>query len=219
MHELLEETSLVSQAQTGDTRALIALVERYQGTVYRFSRRLCQNEQDAEDALQETLLTLVHKIAEYRGDASLSSWLFTIVRSQCRVKRQPANRQSPDEAPDLPDSSPRPDETASAHQLRAILRAALTELEPKYREVLLLRDVEGLSAAEVAETLGLSVAAVKSRLHRARAMVRHEVEQVLASRGIRLPALPSDAPQGLALGETLSKYLEGDLTGLECAQI
>jgi RNA polymerase sigma-70 factor (ECF subfamily) len=214
-----EETSLVRQAQSGDPRAIMALVERYQGTVYRFGRRMCQSEQDAEDVLQETLLTLVQKIGEFRGEASLSSWLFTIVRSRCRLRRRRADRQASSEGLQLLDSSPRPDETVSTRELSGIVEAAVSELEPKYREVLLLRDVEGLSAPEVGEALRLTVAAVKSRLHRARAQVRELVEGGLAARGILPPALPADAPQGLDLGEMLSQYLEGELTGLACARL
>jgi len=214
-----EEASLVRLAQAGDSRAIMTLVERYQGTVYRFGRRMCPSEPDAEDVLQETLLTLVQKIGEFRGDASLSSWLFTIVRSRCRLRRRRADRQASSVGSEPLDSSPRPDETVSALELRGIVEAAVSELEPKYREVLLLRDVEGLSAAEVGEALRLSVAAVKSRLHRARAQVRELVERALAARGVSPLALPADAPQGRNLGEMLSRYLEGELTGLACARI
>jgi RNA polymerase sigma-70 factor (ECF subfamily) len=214
-----EEESLVRLAQSGDPRAIMALVERYQATVYRFGRRMCQSEQDAEDVLQETLLTLVQKIGEFRGDASLSSWLFTIVRSRCRLRRRRADRQTSSEGLEVLDSSPRPDETVSTRELRGIVEAAVRQLEPKYREVLLLRDVEGLSAPEVSEALRLTVPAVKSRLHRARAQVRELVERGLAAHGIPPPALPADAPQGLDLGEMLSQYLEGELTGLACARL
>ncbi len=213
------EALLVEQARSGDPQAIMALVERYQGTVYRFGRRMCQTEQDAEDVLQETLLALVQKIGDFRGDASLSSWLFTIVRSRCRLRRRRAERQTSNEGVDVLDSSPRPDDAVSTRQLRAILEAAVSRLEPKYREVLLLRDVEGMSALEVSEALAISVAAVKSRLHRARAWVREDVERSLAARGVRPPELPADAPQGLDLGEMLSQYLEGELTGFACARI
>jgi RNA polymerase sigma-70 factor (ECF subfamily) len=214
-----EETALVRAAQAGDTQAIMALVERLQPTIYRFGRRMCPSEQDAEDVLQETLLTLVQKIGEFRGDASLSSWLFTIVRSRCRVRRRASDRIGQAEGADLLDSAPHPDEAVSTHQLRSILERALRGLEPKYREVLLLRDVEGLSAPEVGEALGLTVSAVKSRLHRARAMLREEVETVLMERGIPRPELPSDVPRGLDLGEMLSRYLDGELTGDQCELI
>jgi RNA polymerase sigma-70 factor, ECF subfamily len=214
-----EEAPLVRQAQAGDPQAIMALVERYQGTIYRFGRRMCQTEEDAEDVLQETLLALVQKIGEFRGDASLSSWLFTIVRSRCRLRRQRADRQVSSDGLEVLDASPRPDEAASSLELRALVEAAVSDLEPKYREVLLLRDVEGLSAPEVGETLGLSVAAVKSRLHRARAHLREHVERGLVARGFAPPVLPADAPRGLELGELLSQYLEGELTGIACASI
>jgi RNA polymerase sigma-70 factor (ECF subfamily) len=215
----VEETALVRAAQAGDAQAIMGLVERLQPTIYRFGRRMCPNEQDAEDVLQETLLTLVQRIGEFRGDASLSSWLFTIVRSRCRIRRRASDRVGEAEGTELLDSAPHPEEAASSRQLRAILEGALRRLEPKYREVLLLRDVEGLSAPEVGEALGLTVSAVKSRLHRARAMVREEVETVLERRGIPRPELPPDVPRGLELGEMLSRYLDGELTGAQCELI
>ena len=171
-----EEASLVRLAQAGDSRAMMALVERYQGTVYRFGRRMCPSEQDAEDVLQETLLTLVQKIGEFRGDASLSSWLFTIVRSRCRLRRRSADRQASSDGSEPLDSSPRPDETVSTRELRGIVEAAVSELEPKYRDVLLWR--ASATESETAAGLGISVANVKVRAFRAREQLRGALAQV-----------------------------------------
>jgi RNA polymerase sigma-70 factor (ECF subfamily) len=114
------------------------------------------------------------------------------------------------------DERPRPDELIGQQQLRQGLEAALATIDPMYREVLLMRDVEGMTAPEVATTLELSVAAVTSRLHRARGMLRDRIEKMFD--------LPPPQPQiplaeGRELGEFLSSYLEGDLTKTQCAEL
>lgn len=211
-----EEAALISAAKTGDEQAVLALLDRYQGAVYRFGLRMCPTEHDAEDVVQETLLTAVQKLGDFRGDASFTSWLFTIVRSRCGKKQRAANRAPVLEPIEIIDEGPRPDELLSQAQLRAALETALATIDPMYREVLLLRDVEGLTAPEVATALEITVAAVKSRLHRARSMLRERMDKMLY-RGSALPVLP--APDGQDLGEVLSQYLEGELTAEHCAEI
>ncbi len=208
--------ALIEAARTGDQRAILDLVDRYQGAVYRFGKRMCPSEQDAEDAVQETLLTAVQKLDDFRGEASFTSWLFTIVRSRCSRKHRAAARAPVIEPIEMIDERPHPDELVNQQQLRSGLEAALATIEPMYREVLLMRDVEGLTAPEVAATLDLSVAAVKSRLHRARGMLRERVEKMF-DRPPPRPKIPL-AP-GQELGEVLSAYLEGDLTRQQCAEL
>ena len=211
-----EEQALIAAAKSGDEQAVLDLVDRYQGAVYRFSKRMCPGEQDAEDAVQETLLTAVQKLGDFRGDASFTSWLFTIVRSRCSRKHRAAARSPVLEPIEMIDERPRPDELMSQQQLRQGLEAALATIEPMYREVLLMRDVEGMTAPEVAATLDLSVAAVKSRLHRARGMLRERIEKMF-NRPLPKPKLP--IPEGRDLGEVLSAYLEGDMTRTQCAEL
>lgn len=216
MTEIEREAELIAAARTGDPEAVLALVDRYQPVVYRFSKRMCPTEQDAEDTVQDTLLTAVQKLGDFRGEASFTSWLFTIVRSGCGKKQRAATRAPVLEPIELVDDRPRPDELMSQQQLRQALETALATMDPMYREVLLLRDVEGLTAPEVASALGLTVAAVKSRLHRARSMLRDRVERMFPRRRVApaAPLLP-----GEDLGELLSQYLEGDLTAAQCAEI
>ena len=211
-----EEAALIAAAQTGDERAVLALVDRYQGAVYRFGKRMCPTEEDAEDAVQETLLTAVQKLGDFRGEASFTSWLFAIVRSRCSKRQRAASRAPVLEPIELTDEGPHPDELLNSQQLRRGLEAALATMDPMYREVLLMRDVEGMTAPEVAATLELSVAAVKSRLHRARGMLRERIEKMFQR---PLPVPKVSIPEGVTLGEVLSQYLEGDLTTQQCAQL
>ena len=211
-----EEQALITAAKTGDEQAVLDLVDRYQGAVYRFGKRMCPTEEDAEDVVQETLLTAVQKLADFRGDASFTSWLFTIVRSRCSRKHRAAAKSPVLEPIEMIDERPHPDELLNQHQLRQGLEAALATIEPMYREVLLMRDVEGMTAPEVAATLDLSVAAVKSRLHRARGMLRERIEKMFNR---PLPKPKVTLPAGQELGEVLSSYLEGDLTKAQCAAL
>lgn len=217
------ERALVEAARSGDRDALEALVQRYEPHVYRLGMTMCHNEEDARDVLQDTLLAMARSLTTFRGDSSLSTWLYTIAHHACakrRRRRVSAPRQivsleSLDGADRnrLASTAPNPEVAAVTHEQRAALEAAIRSLEPAQRVVLLLRDVEGLSAPEAAEVLGLSVAAVKSRLHRARLAVRGALAPVLA----RLPTTPPAARQCPDVLSALSRHLEGDLSARDCA--
>jgi RNA polymerase sigma-70 factor (ECF subfamily) len=171
---------LVRAAQDGDGDALEALLKQYQPLVYGFGIKMCRDPEDARDVLQETLFAAARTLHGFRGASSVSTWLYAIARSFC-IKRRRRSAFAPEvvsleaeaqHAGWARDQAPDPERRLAEHEVRAALEAAIAALEPAYREVLLLRDVEGLSAAEVARITGLSVAAVKSRLHRARVAVR-----------------------------------------------
>ena len=216
---------LLAAARQGDAAALEALLVRYQPHLYRFGLRMCGNEDDAGDVAQESLISMARSLRDFRGDASVSSWLYTIARSFCIKKRRrskfaPAREESLD-APGvdavnrLADPAPSPEQTAANRELERALVRAIDSLDLPQREVLVLRDVEGLSAPEVAKVLGLSVDAVKSRLHRARASVRRELSPLLGDpRG----SAPRDAmcPDVLTL---FSQHLEGDIDPAACAKM
>src|SRR5512146_379372 len=194
------DQALIEAARAGDRRALEKLLERHQGAVYRFGMKMCGEPEDAKDVLQETLFAAVRTLPEFRGASSVSTWLYTIARSFCIKKRRtskyaPEQVHSLDADPDavaaVRDHRRGPEEDLAGRQLRDALDAAIGALEPMYREVLVLRDVEGLSAPEVAEVLGISVEAVKSRLHRARVAVWEQLAPVLEAReatGEKAPA-------------------------------
>jgi RNA polymerase sigma-70 factor (ECF subfamily) len=208
------DQQLIHAARNGDREATVALLERYRDSVYRFGMRMCQNAADAEDVLQETLLTAAQKLQGYRGEASFSSWLYAIARSGCFRRYRATRQQAELDVNAIVDPAPRPDEMVFKLRLRAILERALASLASSYREVLLLRDVEGLTAPEVAAALDLSVPAVKSRLHRARAMLRDRIERLVRLQSGTLP--PPDCPDAVAW---LAATLQQELTPQQCAKL
>lgn len=213
---------LVKRAQDGDHQALEALLSRYQPQLLRFGLRMCGNPQDAEDVVQESMLAAVRSLPAYRGEASLSTWLYTIARSFCLKKRRrskfaPAREESLQDpegaARTLVANTPTPEDAALGAEMEGALRAAILAIEPGQREILVLRDVEGLSANEVSEVTGLSVSAVKSKLHRARAALRAMLEPVLGEVGHERFPVTAECP---TVEELFSKSLEGEVDAALC---
>lgn len=201
---------LVESARAGDEQALDALIERVQPQIYRFGLKMCRHPEDAEDVLQETLLSLARAMRDFRGEASISTWLYTVARNHCIRKRRtragaPTHVEPLDGARAIAESGPDPERQAAAQETWTQVEAALAELGPEAREVIVLRDIEGLSAAEVAQIQGTSVGAVKSRLHRARVELRE-----------RLRAY-EPAPGCVDVRALFSRYLEGEIDRETCA--
>jgi RNA polymerase sigma-70 factor, ECF subfamily len=147
--------------------------------VYRYGLHVCRTTEDAEDAVQETLWAATRAIRTFRGTASsIASWLFTIVRREC-LRLLEGHRRAPrpldgDEdalAADVID----PEDAVALRQRVELLAGALADLDPLHRDVILLRDIRELSAPEAAAELGISIDALKSRLHRARVNLRDHV--------------------------------------------
>lgn len=173
--------SMVAAAQRGDVEALTALVDGSYPHVHRFAHSLCATPQDAEDAAQEALIILYRKIGMLRASGALASWMFRIVRNECLRRSRALLRRGPAEEPDLLGASGGDafgGSTRSAEE-DVLLRleaervaAAVAALPDDQRQVLVMRDIQGLPGRTVADRLGLSNAAMKSRLHRARSAVR-----------------------------------------------
>jgi RNA polymerase sigma-70 factor (ECF subfamily) len=169
--------ALLRDAQAGDAAALHALLVAHRNGVYRYGLQVCRTTEDAEDAVQETLWAATRAIRMFRGTAkSVASWLFTIVRNECyrlleRHRRAPASLDESSRAAD----ARAPDDELEARRRSRLLARALEALDPVSREVILLRDIQQLTAPEAAERLGISVDAVKSRLHRARVSLKSRV--------------------------------------------
>ncbi|GGY36810.1 RNA polymerase sigma factor [Streptomyces omiyaensis] len=164
---------LVRAAQDGDVASLTTVVMESQPHVRKFALSLCASPQDAEDAAQEALIVLYRKIGTLRASGALASWMFRIVRNEClRQVRQLARRgEEPEPGPEAA-AGPSAEE-AVLHRLEARrIAAAVGALPRDQRQVLVMRDVQGLPGRTVAHALGLSNAAMKSRLHRARASLR-----------------------------------------------
>ncbi|MFO0712214.1 MAG: RNA polymerase sigma factor [Sandaracinus sp.] len=214
-----DELALVRAARAGDRVALESLLAREAPRVMRFALRLCPHATDAEDVLQETLLAAARGIGALEHEAALTSWLYTIARSHC-VKRARRRRDAPRALEPLEaaegeaaPSTDAPDESLGNRRLGRALEEAIAGLEPIARDVILLRDVEGLSAPETADVLGIGLEAVKSRLHRARAQLRVSLEPIVSPAE---PTVPSD-PACPDIVDVLSRHLEGEIGKDACA--
>jgi RNA polymerase sigma-70 factor (ECF subfamily) len=186
----LDDKLLVERVKARDEAAFEALVARHQRKAFALALRITKREEDATEVVQDTFLNVWRKIDGFRGDSAFSSWLYRITASNALMKIRGKAAHSEvfledladkfDEdghfAVDVRDWSPLADEIAESHDLRKTLQDAVDRLPESHRVVFLLRDVEGLSNEEVADSLELSVAAVKSRLHRARLTLRADLD-------------------------------------------
>lgn len=210
------DDELLDAARAGDPHALERLIERHQAQIYRFGMRMCRDPEDAQDVMQDTLIALARGVRELRGTATLSTWLYTVARSFCIKKRRrkhadPASHTG--ELEQVSDPARSPEDSAVGKQVEHALEQAIAALEPMYREVLVLRDIEGLSAAEVATVLDITEQAVKSRLHRARVAVRNQIAPLLG-----VPDTPAKGacPDVLTL---FSRYVEGEISAEVCREM
>ncbi len=209
------DEELIAAARTGDKVAIGELLSRHEEQIYRFGLRMCRHPEDAKEVLQETMLAMARSLPEFRGDSSVATWLYTIARSFCIKQRrlhkgEPAAHDPLDDAATTPAAGPSPEEAAASSEVDHAVSDAIAALQPEYRDVLLLRDAEGLTAPEVASVLGLSVEAVKSRLHRARLAVRERVAPLVA------PATAAPSPGCPDIAALWSRHLEGDITANVC---
>jgi RNA polymerase sigma-70 factor (ECF subfamily) len=193
----ITDTELLGLVKSGDAGAFDAFVDRYGQRIMHFGLRMCRHNEDAEDVLQETMLTAYTGLKTVREPGAVRTWLYRVAANACRMKRRKSTRAREialeDLQPpgweegvikDVPDWSLLPEDEAVRSELRAALERAISELPHDYRIVVLLRDVEGLSTQETAQALDLGVSAVKMRLHRG----RMELRQALTS--FRLPGEP-----------------------------
>ncbi len=185
---MTEEEVLIDKAKTGDRKALSELVKRYEKTVYNFAFKVCRDPDRAENSMQETFFSMVKSLNQFDGKSKLSTWLYRIVTNHClmqlRKKKHPSisiDDEDVFEDAYLSDLRTLPNLEVENEELKNILDAAIKKLSPEYRIVFLLRDVEGLSTEETGNITDLSVPAVKSRLHRARAFLRNEITKALKS--------------------------------------
>ena len=188
------DRELVERAQQGDGPAFAMLVERHQRQLYRLALRMTGSEADAQEVLQEAFLNAYQKLPLFRGEAQFSSWLYRIAANSAlmRLRRK---RRAPDTLAEQPlelggprfsaegylepasssDWSQRADEKMMSGELGEAINKAVADLPDDYRTVFLLKDVDGLSNEDIANSLDLTVPAVKSRLHRARLALREKL--------------------------------------------
>lgn len=188
------DAALVEALRRGDPQAMEQLVETYADRVYRLTLRITSSKEDAEEATQDALWTAGRKINTFKGDSAFGSWLYRIAANtgymKLRARKAKAREIALDDVlPALDDKglhfepmddwSPRVDEQALNGELREVLDTAIAELPADYRTALVLHDVEGMPNPDVAEALGISLPAVKSRIHRSRLYLRKRLSDYM----------------------------------------
>ena len=183
-----DEAVLVAAAKAGDVGAFEELVGRYERKIFRLAQNITQNREDAEDVMQDAFLKSFAHLGDFHGDSRFYTWLVRITVNEALMKlrkRRPGqiSLDDPVETEDdlmpreIEDWGPTPEQRFALTELQEILTEALGGLEPGFRFVFQLRDIEELSTEETAQLLGLSVAAVKSRLLRARLKLRQKLNK------------------------------------------
>jgi RNA polymerase sigma-70 factor (ECF subfamily) len=183
-----DELQLVTAARGGDISAFESLVNRYERKIFRLGMNITGNREDAEDVMQEAFLKAYQHLPEFEGNSRFYTWLVRIAVNQAlmKLRKRRPNQVSLDEEietgddsffRDVEDWGPSPAERFEQTQLHDILNSAISELDPSFRIVFQLRDIEEMSTEETADVLHLSVPAVKSRLLRARLKLRQKLNR------------------------------------------
>lgn len=184
-----KDAAVVERARAGDHDAFRVLVERYQGRVYRLALRILRDEEQAQDAAQEAFLKVYRSLDRFEGRSSFYTWLYRLTMNVCLdLKRRDRsdrrvewNEELPpepdDSSPMAPDPIPEPSAELERSQLRDAMQSAIDTLPDDARRTFLLREVDGLSYAEIARALGIPKGTVMSRLHYARRRLRTALQQ------------------------------------------
>jgi RNA polymerase sigma-70 factor, ECF subfamily len=192
------ERRFIERLVAHDERAFNELVELYQVRVYHLVYRMIGRQDEAEDMAQEVFVQVFKAIGQFRGECKLSTWVYRITTNLCKNRLKYLSRRhdgSQDEFEAVAERAPfsegkgvtygdvaRPDHMVEGYQVESVVQRCLSEIEPEFREVLVLRDIEDLSYEEIAEITGVADGTVKSRIHRARAALKSKVERVLGER-------------------------------------
>lgn len=189
----ISDVELVELLKNGDIAAFEEVVRRYSARVYSMGHRMTRNTQDTEEVLQDTFVTVFRKINAFEGKSSLSSWIYrvSVNTALMKLRKRRSDRSSllEDTIPNFRDSEAFADNSFkqenSNSSLREKIQTAILELPFEYRAVFVLRDIDGLSTKEVCKILQVTGPAVKSRLHRARLVLRRQLSEVYASEGMQ----------------------------------
>jgi len=188
------DADLVTALRRGEPSAMEGLVERYADRVYRLAVRITGSREDAEEVVQDALWTVGRKIETFKGESAFGSWLYRIAANAAYMKLRARRGKGREIALDdvlpaldsggvhfepMDDWSPRVDDRALQGELRKVLDSAIAELPSEYRTALVLHDVEGLSNPDIAEALGITLPAVKSRVHRSRLFLRKRLSEYI----------------------------------------
>jgi RNA polymerase sigma-70 factor (ECF subfamily) len=199
LDENTSDQVLVRAAQGGDGRAFRAILTKYNRRLYRIARGILRNDTDAEDAVQEAYVNAFTHLATFRGDSSLSTWLSRIVMNEAlgrlRTRRPMAEFvevETPSQAAEIiqfPNTvRTDPERTMAQRELLRLVERVTDELPDVYRTVFVTRVIEGMSVEDTAELLGIRIETVKTRLHRARKLVREHLDREIGP--VMLDAFP-----------------------------
>lgn len=174
---LENEEKILDLASSGSSDAIEKLIKHYQPDLKRFASGVCQTTEDAEDAVQHSLIVISSKISSFKKLSKLSSWLFTIIKNEClkfsKIRNKTVEIDKNITVEDFETYEKITEEEAIKH-----IKNAIDLLDPIYKEVFLLRDIEGLSGFEVSKKLGISLSSMKSRLHRAREEIKKSLKSI-----------------------------------------
>lgn len=193
-----DELRFIQRLCERDERAFNELVQLYQDRVFRLVYRMLGRRDEAEDLVQEVFVQVFKAIGTFRGDSKLATWIYRIAVNLCKNRVKYLSRRKTDAQDEFESAQEkrsmqgaggvtsgevaRPDHAVQGFQLEIIVKRCIAELEPDFAEVLVLRDVEGLTYEEITEITGLAEGTVKSRIHRARAMLKAKVERLFGEK-------------------------------------
>ena len=188
----ISDHQLIGDFKAGSMEAMDRIVERYENRIFSFGRRMCGNTEDAEDIVQDTFLSAFRYLDSFREETKLINWLFKIAARACMRKRR-KKQCEPDEhisldsfypnedsggTYEIPDWSNDPSDNILRSELKEIIDTAMEALPPKYRMIFTLRDIQGFNTEETSEILEISIASVKTGLHRARHFLREKISSL-----------------------------------------
>jgi len=201
------DANLVEALRRQEPGATEALIAMHGDRTYRLAMRITGNHSDAEEVVLDVFWTVVRKIDTFRGDAAFGSWLYRITANCAYTKLRARRAKHPEssfdevslmvdeQGPSMRDWSPHVEDPELQFELRRVLTAALDTLREDQRAIVVLRDVEGLSPQSISQITGLSVAAVKTRTHRARLVLRKRLDEYFSDRPQSRPASRSVSPR------------------------
>lgn len=191
MFGLEREKRFIKKLKRRDEKAFSELVRTHQHRIFNVVFRMLGNVEEARDVSQEVFVTIFRSIDSFRGECRLATWIYRIATNRCRNRMKSLRRRGADRTSELdavpeqqlststPELIAMPDQLLEAYQLEDAVQQALNVLDDDFREILILRDIEGLSYQEIAEILQLPEGTVKSRLHRARFQLRDRLKPYL----------------------------------------
>ena len=192
------ERKFIERLARRDERAFNELVELYEARVFRLVLRMLGRRDEAEDMAQEVFVQIFKAVGTFRGDSKLSTWIYRVSVNLCKNRMKYLARRHSEGEDELEPVAERaaldeakgvtfgdvaqPDRMVEGYQIERVVQLCIAELEPDFREVLILRDLEDLTYEELSEITGLPDGTVKSRLHRARSMLKSSVERKMGEK-------------------------------------